>query len=370
MYYAILSSLVILTYSIGIVKLVKGTMEYKVLLLIFVFTFSLVLAYRPTVFPDTSSYNKIYDEIDIHCDYGFDLFGEYLTVEYGFLYFMKLCKILGLSVNLCYFLFNIITIEITLYATQKIIYLESNRSIVVNQYQLLSLYMSFFGIYYLGIAMREGICLALLFYIIAELKEKKIGRAVIGFMIGYICHRLMVLSVIVILIYFWGDIQFKKKTYWLVWLISGIYILFNTSTRIQSFIASIMTILLPYIRMESFLGYIEDYFGNTFSFSWLNFIVWIYIGLLTILYFRNDYHRSVLNIVYVGLIISLLLYTMQGSSRIYDFFTIFSIISVTISAKKIRHSKKSACRIVNRSIMIAIEVGGLFLNYYIVFLRK
>ena len=367
MYYALLSSFVFLTYLMGKVRWITDNRNTKIPLYFMITAFAVLLALRPLDFNDTLSYKMIYEELDIHHNYGFDLFGEVLTVEYGFLYFMKFCKFLGFRVEGFFVIYNLIISGITVFAAGKLIDIESDSNYPVNRYELLSLYISYFGTYYLGIAMREGACFGFTFLMIYFLKNKRYLKALTAFACGFLMHRLMIISLVIAVIYFWGDIQFKKRTYFIVWFISGLYILFNTGIYIQNQIANLLLQILPHIGMSAYLGYVKNYFMSQFSFSWVNFILWAYVGILTYLYLKEHRRRAILNIIYSGLIVSNLLYTLKGSCRIYDFFTVFSIVAIVSSEKRIKTENRTSYQSFRSLSIIAIKAVGLFLNYYIVY---
>ena len=157
------------------------------------------------------------------------------------------------------------------------------------------------------------------------------------------------------------------KIDFIVWSICGLYLLFNTSTFIQEAFAGILSRILPLIHMESFMYYITDYMQDVFQISKLNIFLWLFVGLLTFYNNKGGNIKCLLNIVYAGLILSILLYTMKGSSRIYDYFTIYSVMIVGCAMSKIRMlNMKLTSLLINFSIF-GVMTAKIFLMYIIVF---
>ncbi len=365
MFLLLLGVLIFISYFLGNFNYSKRKRDELLIGSIIIVCFSVMMAWRPLEFPDTRGYNEIFQRINWKEYYGFDPFGEIFTVEYGFLYFMRFVKQIVNNVHIFYLSLNLLTCFLFMYGAKRVTEHVLNRRF--NYLVVLAVYMSYFGMYYTGIAIRQGLSLSLSVCCIPLIKERKYIKVCILFILSFLIHRLAVVNIGVFFIFIFFNQDFGRKIYFIVWSICGLYLLFNTSTFIQEAFAGILSRILPLIHMESFMYYITDYMQDVFQISKLNIFLWLFVGLLTFYNNKGGNIKCLLNIVYAGLILSILLYTMKGSSRIYDYFTIYSVMIVGCAMSKIRMlNMKLTSLLINFSIF-GVMTAKIFLMYIIVF---
>lgn len=338
-YIIIIGIFVFITYFIGGI-LKPNSKDEKIVYILMTIIFSLLLAYRPEMVPDTKSYKETFDIIQVGKNYGFNPFGEIYTVEYGFFYLMYLFKTIYNDIHFFYFFFNFIIILIFINSCKYLISQLYNIK-EISVLTILAIYMAYFGTYYIGIAVREGMTISLLMLCLCKIEKKKYFQVLIIGIIGFLFHRLFVSTIAIFIIWFFGDIKFEKKKYLIVWSVCGGYLFLNNSISIQEKFLGLLWNILPKLGINYYMGYLEDYIISSYKKSFTIILLWLLIGIITIFY--NEKHASfkIVNIIYCGLIISILLYTLKGSSRIYDFFTVFTIIPLSFARKKININSAS-----------------------------
>ena len=364
MFFLLLGILIFVAYFLGNFNYSKGKREELLIGTIIVIFFSVAMAWRPLEFPDTKSYNEIFQNIDMKKHYGFDPFGEILSVEYGFLYLMKFVKRFTDNVHIFYLCLNLLTCSLFMYGAKRVT--EQVLNIRFHSLALLAVYMAYFGMYYTGIAIRQGLSLSLGICCIPLIKEKKYLKVCILLMLSFLVHRLAITNIGVFIIFIFFHQDFGRKKYFIVWIACGLYLFFNTSIFLQEMFAGLLSRILPLIHMESFLYYITDYMLDVFRISKLNIFLWLFIGILTFYNNKAWDTKCLLNIVYAGLILSILLYTMKGSSRIYDYFTIYSVLIVGGVITKVKKNRMKLTNVLIHFSIIGVLAAKILLMYIIV----
>ena len=176
--------------------------------------FSVIIAFRPAYVPDTLGYNEIFDKIVVGKNYGFNIFGEYLTVEYGFLYLMMFFKAIFNNVHVFYFILTYISCLIFAYAVSQLYrrFMKAD----INLPMLLGVFFSYYGIYYSGIAIRQGLALSLCLLAFYFFISKKYFRSILFLFVAILVHRLSVLSIVWMLFY----ILFRHKNFSIKFMIA------------------------------------------------------------------------------------------------------------------------------------------------------
>ena len=151
----------------------------RIINVILILAFSLIIVFRPDTVPDTMSYIEIFGDIDSNVSYGFDLFGEYDRVEYGFLYLIKFFKYFSHNAVFFFFVVCFISVSITMKGIQMIVRNLTRREMCFPF--VFAVYISYFGIYYNGIAIRQGLAIAFCTLALAFLLNRKYVRLIVDF---------------------------------------------------------------------------------------------------------------------------------------------------------------------------------------------
>lgn len=361
--FLIICALIIITYLIG---KIRSTRLNSIIGIIMLITFSALLAWRPTYFTDTKAYIRIFNQIDINFDYGFNPFGEILGVEYGYLYFMKFIKFFVKDVHLFFFIFNVFVSAIFMIGAKGVIEGIAKRKF--NFAITLAVYMSYFGLYYMGIAIRQGMALSLSILGAALLKKKKYFLSGLALVFAFLFHRIAICSILTYIILYMFNKDYGKRMYLIIWSLCGVYMLFNSNTYLQDFFLKILYHIMSSLHLNSLLFYIMEGAKETFELSVVRVFLWLSIGLYISYSYICKINKMLLNVVFSGLIVSIVLYTLSGLSRIYDFYIIYSVIIMGCTYRDIpayRYSVKTA--FVDMSIM-GIMMANMLLIYRVIFL--
>lgn len=342
LFFVFLIAIVLLCFMLGAVAGIKkadrGIKFFAEFVLIT--AFSLLIALRPEFIPDVASYNEIFYTVDVNAHYGFDFFGEYLSVEYGFLYLMKIFKIFCQNVYIFYFFLTFITVSVFVYGVKGVIYGLTKKHI--NVPYVMGAYFSYYGIYYNGIAIRQGLALSLCILALYFLIYKKYIRMAVSLVLAFLFHRLSILAVAVLLFY----ALFKKrgltlKFYTAVCIICLIYYLYTAIMGTGGFIYDVAAQVVKLFGLsESYLGWLSDYSNIPAHISLTNLFICIQGFVLIYLCRYRKPMKLFCGIYVLGMIISVLFSNMSAACRLYDFFTIYSAIIIAYVLSDIQLIKK------------------------------
>jgi hypothetical protein len=341
------------------VKIVFSKRNYlnQIMKIVFTVIFSAIIAYRPKAVPDTINYTSVYNLIDIHHKYGFDLVGELYNMEYGFFYLMKMFRCFTSNVHLFYFILTLFTTNLTLYSIDKLI--KFLFGIDVNFYILYASYISYYGIYYNGIAIRQGLAMALGIMAIYTTVKKKYIMTIFLLLSAFITHRLAITFTVILLVFFiFYNKKISLKYYVGVWILTGLYLLLNHSTSIQLIVESYILKLLRKINIVSYVNWITN---NSISFN-ANFYYcyfWMLGGFCLLAIKVYPQIKVLVNIYFAGIIISLM--SIPGTNRVYDIFSIFSIIIFSTSFSYLKKSSKDKFRKLLFNISMWINITCNFI---------
>ncbi len=291
--------------------------------------FSVIIAFRPAYVPDTLGYNEIFDKIVVGKNYGFNIFGEYLTVEYGFLYLMMFFKAIFNNVHVFYFILTYISCLIFAYAVSQLYrrFMKAD----INLPMLLGVFFSYYGIYYSGIAIRQGLALSLCLLAFYFFISKKYFRSILFLFVAILVHRLSVLSIVWMLFY----ILFRHKNFSIKFMIAVnilclIYYVINLIIGFGGGIYVVADRVLWLVGLhDAFGGWLEDYVNIPVHLSMTNLFVCLQ-GFLLIYISRNSRELKFFCELYlIGEIISVLFANMYAASRLYDLFTIYSVFIIS-----------------------------------------
>ena len=303
----------------------------RIINVILILAFSLIIAFRPDTVPDTMSYIEIFGDIDSNVSYGFDLFGEYDSVEYGFLYLIKFFKYFSHNAVFFFFVVCFISVSITMKGIQMIVRNLTRREMCFPF--VFAVYISYFGIYYNGIAIRQGLAIAFCTLALAFLLNRKYVRGLLLTFVAFMFHRLSFIAFLIFLLYkLLANLRISFKAYFICLFILLVYCISGLGYYINKYAFSLLLSLLNLIGLgKAYNSYIENWALYVHGFPY-RVVLNILLGfLLLMIGDRNKESKNLLNIYLVGLIT---LCTFFGISAIYrgaDYFMYFSVLLVACS---------------------------------------
>ena len=343
----------------------KGSIRSKKIISFFLLLgLVLLTTFRPLEIPDTEGYVYIFNRIDSlsNISIGFkDLLGrEYISgTEYGFVYLIKILIAVG-SKNYRFIFFVISVIEIYFFSIfAKNIY----RDDFSKRIGLCYYFLPYFGLMYLLVPIRAGICLSMClaaFSLTKNIKSKKFIRiceSIFIYLLAFTIHRMSVLFAVIELVFYVMPL-FKRKTYWILWTLSGIMIFLmriSLFTTIQNWLKIIAS------RVGLFESY-SGYFSKKIVVEGLSFrsLFFLLLGAL-ILYVCSDKqlenNKRYFNFYIVGLFIMSGFAFISGSFRINDFF--FSLLPIMMTNLNISDCRKKISNVLLFSIEFIYGVLGV-----------
>lgn len=363
-----LTMMVIISWLTGAFFLkIRGSCHLKnIINFILLFLYSLLIAFRPQTVADTKGYNQVFWMIDPSHNYGFRPFEEIFGVEYGFLYFMKWIKWLWDDVHFFYFVLTFTTAALFLYGSKKI--LKGQGIERISEPIILSIYMSYYGTYYSAIAIRQGIALSLGVLALAFLIEKKYLKMTGALVAAFLFHRLAVLNGGVILVFLVLKKEIPYKFYAFLFTLPFLYFLFNTDNWIQRTVLYYVPAILRMLRISNYIGWLEDYTTLEIGLSYTSLYICGVGGLLVLLSLTKPGLKRLLNIYLIGIAVNIVFLIMSGASRVYDFFTIYSVLIAGGAYTKWSRKRNGLFRVKNliNIIILLIIICNLILFFNII----
>lgn len=304
----------------------KSELANKFFYYLFLLIYFLLVTFRPLEFSDTYNYADVFNRMQR--DYHFTsassgIFGKdlYWAIEIGYFELIKFVKFY--LVNNYRVFFGIVTFLAILLNQFYLRYYQykSYRNDILYFYFMLPYLGYAYSMIYMRTFLALSLCLAA-FYLIED-KGKKPQCLVGGFLlylVAFLIHRTIIIFIIVEIIYHFSP-ALKRTIYRVLWIISGVLLLFRNAgsyDRIQNSITKVL-------RYFSFLSYDHYYQGQTAFASAISIraiFFWL-IGGLILLNFDNIINNRVqkqLLVYYVGLIVMCVMSYTRGGSRVYDFF--------------------------------------------------
>lgn len=359
---------IILALLFGLLFYRKNLKSQKIMMCILILAYFLISLFKDTNVPDYYTYTRSYQAVKIGETYGFDLFSKVSPVfpfEYGFFYLMYICKIfLGNNANLFYALLSVASICITMWSMNTVctfIRIPNNMNGIryENWPILFSIYMSYYGLCYVGLAVRVGFALALISMAIAMWIKKKYILCISVFFAAFLIHRLSVLGCILLLIVVFMP-RIKRNIMITVWIVIGALMMLNFSNLIVNISHDIILRFLTSTKLTSYLSYLEN-ISTQAQLRRTNIWVWL-LGIVFIFMIKEhkDYYK-LLNTYFVGLIVSLVMNNIPGGTRIQDFFFVFDVAMIYLFYCE----GKMFNRVMRKVIVVGIVVINCIISYNI-----
>lgn len=311
---------------------------------IFIIPFAWIVSVRSMKVPDTEMYFEYFD-LDHSDFFNFSL----STFEVGFQLFTKITKFF-ISDRFTFFLGFIafINLIIICFSTNRIsklyqkeqfdsdaisVFEGENRFFSSCSFSILplTLYVSFFGLYFNTIVLRVGMTLSLV--VLASsiaIKDKKnvLDYALIIsiLVLGYFFHSTAIFGFLIILILL-SDFKFSKKNYLWIWFLIGIIYFTNFSTwlanSVFSFMLTLNEVTVLATKLSSYEGNVtQEIEGVSMKFMFF----WIMSFFLIFYSINSKIYLKYLNVYLIGLLIFGLFRSILLIERVTDFFLLFSFV--------------------------------------------
>lgn len=303
----------------------------RVINVILIAAFSAMIAFRPDTVPDTMSYKEIFGRISPNFSYGFDLFGEYDSVEYGFLYLIVFFKYLSNSVTLFFFMLCFLSVSIVMKGIQMIVENLTRREFCFPF--VFAVYISYFGIYYNGIAIRQGLAIAFCTVALAFFLKRKYLLCLVLTFIAFLFHRLSFIAIPIFLLYkLLGKLRISSKTYFICLLVLLVYCFSGLGYYVNKYAFSLLLSILNLIGLgKAYSNYIENFELHIHGFPY-RVVLNILLGfLLLVIGGREKESKNQFNIYLVGLFALCALFGISAIYRGADYFMFFSVLIVACS---------------------------------------
>ena len=307
----------------------KGTnrTEKIIINVVLVVCFSLLMAYRPSFVPDTLSYKQIFDNIKVGESYSFNIFGENERVEYGFLYLVKFYKIFSDNVRFFFFIVCLASVSIFLYGTNRIVTKFMRQKICVPA--VMAFYIPYFGIFYNGIAIRQGLAMAMCVLAFSFLIYKKYLRSVLFWFFAFLFHRLSFIFIFIMVAYqILRYFKISSIIYVVVAVICLLIVFLGFGYIINQYTFDFLLNILNKIGLDSaYSDYLANYNNHSFP---LNLVFYTFCCLIMVYLARKRRPiKNLINIYIIGIVIMNLLIGSETIWRGTDYFIMFSILIVS-----------------------------------------
>lgn len=336
-------------------KIIKYQKKYVYIILAVLF--SIIIAIRPEMTPDTDIYVRGFEQADISWLKNANLLGKYGSVfEYGYVALMICFKKIVNNSSFFFFITTLLGLFLSTFSLYRFSeFLESGKY-SWNYYEVFSVYLTCYALLYNGISVRAGLSIALGLFFIVLMYEKKTIKAVLILLLAFSLHRT---SILYIFIYF--IIKFipvlRKKTHYIMWVITGVLLFTKIGTIIFNMLSPIIS---KWMISNSISGYgylTEAAIGGDLSGT--NILKWLIYGLLIFFSIKDELYGKCLNLVMTGCFIMALLNGVTAASRAYDLFYMFSVPMYCL----MYHSTMQV--ISNQKIKKVVVYVLLGMNYYI-----
>lgn len=301
--------------------------QETILMVLFTFLFSLIMADRSLDIPDTFWYQNSFSELDAHQQYAFSLFQDNYRFgfEYGYIYFMQFFKrFISTDYRVFFFFCSIIISSLFIYSVKNIyIYLVDDDSEDINYPLLFCIYVSYFGLYYCGMAIRAGLAMGLILLGVVFSLRKKYVPAILLLFVAFTLQRTSVVGVGLLLSILFFRLKINKRIMMGIWLAIGILIFSGVATRLFSYTSDLLVMLFNRSSLDYSRYLLRG--GQASEAGIAVFLDWV-IGIIILLSIYEDERIArIFNIYLVGFIIIVFTMTIPGFNRISDYFTVVNI---------------------------------------------
>lgn len=327
--------------------------DLRILYMVFFAIFTLTITFRPYELPDIVVYRDYYYKVK-ELQWSFvikhsDLLGgrTFLQMEGGFLlYTWLVSRITGNSYRMYLMICSIVQSLLFIYGLNGIIKtysLKNNANVCenknstsvafnVNKYKnnlsILMIFISYFGLYYEGIAIRAAFNISLMMVFLTLILKKKLVLAVIVLTISFSIQRMGLISIALAIILI-SPIDIKTRKF------HAFFALFYSFIILKGLYLKIFIKIAPFILkiikdtpLSDYSNYINDTLAGAGSIGigltdvWRIFLLFLFISSKS---FEEKLIRKFVNIYEVGMVVDMIFRTMQGSGRIVDMFTVTQI---------------------------------------------
>ena len=334
-----------------------------------VFTFLLLVYFRPPFFRDTEGYANAYKLVQWNYLRNIDLWAKEPNTytEYGFVFIELIFKTFGFSFPLfsvCIALFTIISIYFLCNTCYE--YLDGDRVERKHFFTYYAIYLSYFGLLYNFVTIRSGLSFALLSIAAYFAIKKKPIKMLIFLLIAFSIHRLSIIAVIPLLLLTIDRFLLKKSQFLTMWIVLVVAWGIERSSHL----------LLNTVGL-----YVQNLYNNMVHIGFYNFsnflvssitttvqcFVYIVNGFIYYYNYQEEEHYSSFSIIYL---LSMAALSVTSTSavfyRVVDYLYLFSIpvnYYCYINWKKSRFSR-TVC-LFSLTLLSVLVWGKNFLYWYL-----
>ena len=301
--------------------------------------FSGFMMQRSLTISDTINYIDIFNSIEWSRNANFSLWQDFESydIECGFAWLIISLKFIGIkSYRIFFFLIALFNSLGTTVGIQKFIEKDCSgdgQPLTLKKYGLLiCLYISYFGFYYSGIALRAGLSMTLIVFAINSFRDRHVCRGLIFLLISISIHRLAVLGLVVYLTYKYFPKMTKGK-FLVSWLIITVLNIFSIAFSLSSFGRNVLMMMGTRLNSYDYIRYLSQ---TENSVSLFVIALLLLGGAFAWLGYDDESYR-LFNVYGMGYLITAILSGIKGYSRIVDYFLIFGVALVySLYLKKIK----------------------------------
>ena len=299
--------------------------------LLYIFS-SIIFAYfigiRTSDVPDTEAYILFYNETN---PFSLSDFNN-SSFEIGFQVLTKILKILT-GGNVSYYFMSVCLINFTLLNFTLKNFTNNKGSFIIIG---LNLYIAFFGLFYNGIVMRQGLALSFICYAVSLIylsnetnsKVEKM-KVVICLVLAFFMHLSSIIGIVVWFLF--KNMKGKSNKYYTIILVLSVLIYFS---KLGLIFLSIFTAFLDFLfsffhgtQFAKYLFYQALLEDITFEVSFKILFFYFVALLILLIHFKDNLLKQ--NILFRIYMIGVILVSIFGFigqiSRILDYFLIFSV---------------------------------------------
>ncbi|MBC5995069.1 EpsG family protein [Pontibacter cellulosilyticus] len=280
---------------------------------------------------DTLNYVEDFNTVTLHAVYNMSNVDTLHNFEYGYTLLTQLIKFfIGDNIPIFLGIIAVIQSILIFYGTRnylKVLKTDNVRRIVLFM-PFFTLYVSIFGFMYNAVVLRAGIAIALIYFGISLIINKRYVLGIVFTLISLLMHNTSFLGFGVFI--FFKKTKIKKKVYYIVVLFTFLLYLLKVQEIISNLATSYILLFIANLEDLSFIKltrYLEKVRQEVSSYSFLiivNFIV--SIVMLKYSNINTSFNQRLININIFFLISLSLLSAIPTVSRALDFYMIFNLL--------------------------------------------
>lgn len=287
----------------------------KTIIFIYSILFSLLVSTRSLDVPDTLAYYKYYMDIPMRFDYLLSMESGF-GVGYTLINYLTKLFFIG-EYRAVFFIIAFINYWST-YFGLKLIFKKENNLILF----CLIMFISFFGLYYSAMVLRQGLVFSILIVSLGLLINKKIIASLLLGFISVFFHSSGFLVLLILAIYKILPI-FKKQTYLIILILLGFIYYSRVSLLLNSEEIIRLISRIPFFDYSRYY-YLIDY--NQLNSNWYLYLLLSGISIAFFIEDKNKLIKRIFNLFIIGLLLMTIFRGISILERVTDYFVLFSFM--------------------------------------------